>query len=91
MRERNFIFFWRGKPSGEIREQGMGFAVRNSLLESIVPPTEGTDRILSLQLHSLVGAVSLISAYAPTLTSLAEAKDSFYDDLSTTINRIPET
>ena len=68
----------------------MGFAVRNKLLESISLPAEGTERILSLRLQTSSGPVSLISAYAPTLASTAEAKDKFYDDLSTPIRRIPD-
>ena len=90
VRERHFSFFWQGKPPSEIREHGVGFAVRNTLLRSINTPIEGNERILSLQLHSSTGPVNLISAYAPTLTSAAEAKDKFYDDLSTAIEKIPE-
>ena len=68
----------------------MGFAVRNKLLGPITPPAEGTERILSLRLQTSSGPVSLISTYAPTLVSTAEAKDKFYDDLSTAIRRIPD-
>ena len=90
VRESHFTFFWQGKPSDEIREHGVGFAVRNTLLGSIILPAEGTERILSLQLQSSTGSFSLISAYAPTLTSPAEAKDKFYDDLSTAVDKIPK-
>ena len=64
--------------------------VRNTLLRSIVPLTAGNERILSLQLHSSAGLVTLISAYVPTLSSTAEVKDKFYDDLAATIKKIPE-
>ena len=47
VREKDFTFFWQGKSQDETREHGVGFAVRNSLLESIIPPTEGKERILS--------------------------------------------
>ena len=57
---------------------------------SITPPAEGTERIMSLRLQTSSGPVNLISAYAPTLASPAEAKHKFYDDLSTTIRRIPD-
>ena len=67
----------------------MKFAVRNTLWASIIPPTEGNEWILSLQLHSpSARLVSLTSAYAPTLTS-EDVKDKFHDDLSTAIRRIP--
>ncbi|XP_050703781.1 uncharacterized protein LOC126989216 [Eriocheir sinensis] len=90
VREKDFSFFWQGKPPEEIREHGVGFAVKNTLLGTITPPTDGTERILSLQLNTSVGPATLISAYAPTLTSSTEAKDRFYDDLSFTISRVPE-
>ena len=89
VKEKNFSF-WRGKLLNETREYGVGFAVRNTLLRSIVPPTVGSERILSLQLHPSVGPVALISAYAPTLSSTTEVKDKFYDDLTATANKIPE-
>ena len=55
------------------------------------PPTEGNERILSLQLHLSAGPVTLISANAPTLASFffSEAKDKFYDDLAANIAMIP--
>lgn len=88
--ERNFTFFWQGKSLDETTEHGVGFAVRNTLLGSITPPTDGSERILSPQLHSPVGTVTPISIYAPTLSSPGEAKDKFYDELATTIKGIPE-
>ena len=88
--ERDFTLFWQGKPSDDVREHGVGFAVRNRSLESITPPAEGIERILSLRLQTSSGPVSLISAYAPSLASTAEAKEKFYDDLSVAIRRIPD-
>ena len=64
VKEKKFSFFWQGKPLNETWEYGVGFAVRNTLLRSIVPPTVGSEIILSLQLHSSAGPVTLISAYA---------------------------
>ena len=46
--------------------------------------------MLRIQLLTAAGLVSLISAYALTLTSPAEAKDKFYDDLGALITAIPE-
>ena len=47
----------------------MGFEVRNTLLGSITQSADGSERILSLQLHSSVGPVNLITAYSATLSS----------------------
>ena len=69
VKEKNFSFFCQGKPLNETREHGVGFVVRNTLLRYIVPPTMGSERILYLQLHSLVELVAFVSAYAPTLPS----------------------
>ena len=67
----------------------LGFAIKNNLLGSVIPPSEGTERLLKLQLQTSAGLVSLISAYAPTLTSASELKDRFYDDLSAAISKVP--
>ncbi|XP_069163290.1 craniofacial development protein 2-like [Procambarus clarkii] len=86
----DFTFFWQGKPPKEVREHDVGFAIRNRLLGSIVPPTKGSANIIKLQLHTAAGMVSLINAYVPTLTSSTEAKDKFYDDLGLTLRDIPQ-
>ncbi|XP_069177042.1 craniofacial development protein 2-like [Procambarus clarkii] len=90
IREKDFTFFWQGKPPEEVREHDVGFAIRNRLLGSIVPPTEGSARIIKLQLHTAAGMVSFINANAPTLTSSTEVKDEFYDDLGLTLRDIPQ-
>lgn len=91
VRERDYTLFWHGKPEDDAREYGVGFAIRNSLLGSITPPSNGSERILAMQLNTTAGLVNLISAYAPTLTSSPDAKDAFYDELSTTISGIPSS
>ena len=53
----------------------------------LIPSSEGTERLLKLQLQTSIGLVSLISAYAPTLTSASELKDKFYDDLGAVISK----
>ena len=35
LKEKDYTFYWQGKGSGEHREYGVGFAVRNSLLSMI--------------------------------------------------------
>ncbi len=91
LREQDYTFFWQGKEPEEPRIHGVGFAVRNSMLSSIEPPSGGTPRILSLHLSTSSGPVNILSIYAPTLCSSAETKDTFYDELETTIKEIPTT
>ena len=42
IRERDYSFFWQFKAADKTREHGVGFAVKNRLLGSIIPPSEGT-------------------------------------------------
>ena len=65
-----------------------GFAVRNSLLTAVEPPSGGTAFILSLCLLTSLGPVNFLSIYAPTLCSLAENKDQFYEELESSIREI---
>jgi len=44
---------------------------------------------MTIRLHTSEGFVALVSAYAPTLTSTAEAKDEFYVNISNVIKKIP--
>ena len=67
----------------------MGFAIKHNRLGSIIPPSEGSERLLKLQLQTSARLVSLISAYAPTLTSVSQLKDRFYDDLRAAISKVP--
>ena len=85
LRESDYTFFWHGKKKEEVREHGVGFAIRNSLLGMIEPIADGTERLLSLRLNTSDGPATLISAYAPTLTSDPETKDEFYANLETLI------
>ncbi|XP_037774603.1 craniofacial development protein 2-like [Penaeus monodon] len=89
LREQNYTFFWQGKKPEEPRVHGVGFAVKNSLLSTIEPPSTGSARILSLRLSTFSGPVNILSIYAPTLCSSAETKDQFYEELDTTIRDIP--
>ena len=90
LREKDFTFFWQGKSADDIREYGVGFAVRNSLLGMIEPCQQGTERLLSLRLHTTTGPVNLISVYAPTLGATGDTKDEFYGQLDSLIDRIPK-
>ena len=77
LREKDYTFYWQGRAEGEVRLHGVGFAVRNSLLSTIQPPTVGTERILSLRLSTSTGFVNIMSIYAPTLCSFRRSKIRF--------------
>ncbi|XP_068712846.1 craniofacial development protein 2-like [Montipora foliosa] len=56
----------------------------------VEPGDKGCERLLTLRLYTSDGPISLISAYAPTLTSTPEAKDEFYSNLNVVIKNIPK-
>ena len=80
LKEKDYTFFWQGLEPEERRLYGVGFAVRNTLLSSMEPPSQGTARILSLRLSTPSGPANIFSVYAPTLCATAEAKDAFYEE-----------
>ena len=55
--------------------------MKNTRLCMINPPTNGTARILALQVSTAEGPVHLVCVYAPTLQSPADVKDQFYKSL----------
>ena len=86
-----YTFFWKGKPEGAKREGGVGFAIRTELLKQMEYPCGVTDRIMSLRVPLPSNRfLSLISVYAPTLTSSTESIMGFYQDLSSVLSSIPK-
>ena len=85
LREKDCTFLWQGKKVDETREYGVGFAVRNTLLQS----ENGSERILTMRMQTTEGPVNFISAYAPTLYSSDEANDQLYDQLHRTLQDTP--
>ena len=89
LKGKDYTFFWQGKGAEHRREHGVGFAVRTTSLKMVEPGDMGCERLLTLHLYTSDGPISLISAYAPTLTSTPEAKDEFYSSLNVVIKNIP--
>lgn len=57
----------------------------------IKPPMGGSERILTLQLLTRVGAANFVYIYAPALTATPEVKDQFYEHLDSVIKSIYTT
>ena len=85
LKESDYTFFWHGKKEEEVREYGVGFAVRNSLLDKVLLDNTGTERLLSMRLNTSDGPLNLLCVYAPTLTAPDDIKDIFYNQLKSTI------
>ena len=81
IKERNYTFYWFGRPQDQVRLFGTGFAVHNSLVTSIQTPQALSERVSYLRLGTVQGNILVISAYAPTLRADSTVKDSFYEDL----------
>ena len=88
-----YTFFWKGKPETEDRIHGVGFAIRTSMLKDIPTLPEGvSERLIKLRFPlNRSRHVTIISAYAPTLTSSDEAKEEFYESLDSLIKTTPES
>ena len=87
-----YTFFWKGKPQNEDRIHGVGFAIKTSLLR-IIPtlPTGINERLIKLRIPlSKSRHLTIISAYAPTLTSPDDVKGQFYDELDNLIKSTPK-
>lgn len=84
-----YTFFWKGKPASERRIHGVGFAVKTSLVrEHHLLPEHVNERISTLRMPLLHGFVTIISVYAPTLTSDDDMKESFYASLRSTLSSV---
>ena len=86
-----YTFFWRGLQENEPRRHGVGFAIKSSLLR-VLPenPVGISERLMTLRLPLVKNRhCTLLSVYAPTLTSEEEIIESFYDQLSNTIRNVP--
>ena len=87
-----YTFFWKGKPQDEDRIHGVGLAIRTALLKSIPALPVGIDERL-MKLRIPLGKsrhLSILSAYAPTLTSSDETKEQFYQKLDEVLQATPK-
>ena len=91
LRDQDYTFFWQEKDPDEPRLHGLGFAVRNSLLSGVEPPSSGRGCIPFHHLLTSLGPVIILSIYIPILCSLAENKDEFYEELESSIREISAT
>ena len=88
-----YTFFWKGNPTGSARIHGVGFAVRSSLLPSLTESPVGiSERLMSMRNPLTRGRfATLLSAYAPTLDSSDEEKNTFYAVLHSILQHVPRT
>ncbi|KAL8580618.1 hypothetical protein ACOMHN_046821 [Nucella lapillus] len=82
-----YTFFWKGKGQDEERIYGVGLAIKSTLFRKLPDlPTAINERLMKLRFSmNRSRHVTVISAYAPTLTSSDEAKDTFYEELKSLV------
>ena len=88
-----YSFFWSGRPKGERREAGVGFAIKKDIVTKLTEmPRPVSDRIMMMRLPlSKDNYATIISVYAPTMTNPDDNKEAFYNQLSSTLRDIPRT
>ena len=74
-----YSFFWSGKPKGERREAGVGFAIKKDIITKLTEmPRPVSDRIMTMRLPlSKDNFATIISVYAPPMTNPYENKEAF--------------
>ncbi|ESO04046.1 hypothetical protein HELRODRAFT_173117 [Helobdella robusta] len=75
-----YTFFCQGRPTGEMRTGGVGFAIRSSFLKAVNKAPFGISlRLMRMQLSlEKSHTVTLISCSEPTLGATKEEKDLSY-------------
>ena len=88
-----YSFFWSGKPEGERREAGVGFAIKKDIVTKLTEmPQPVSDRIMTMRLPlSKDNFATIISVYAPTMRNPDENKEAFYNQLASVLSGIPRT
>lgn len=86
-----YTFFWKGLPADSPRIHGISLAIRTSLLQRLPEtPVAIDERLMTLRIPLAKGRhMTLLSVYAPTLTSDESSKDRFYDNLHSTLRTVP--
>ena len=84
-----YSFFWSGKPEGERREAGVGFAIKKDIVTKLTEmPRPVSDRVMTMRLPlSKDNFATIISVNAPTMTN----KEAFYNQLASVLSGIPHT
>ena len=88
-----YTFFLKGKPQGDKCYHGVGFAIRSKLVQNLDGkyPVGINERLMTMNFPLDGSTLSIISAYARTLASSDESKESFYGTLSDCIEAIPSS
>ncbi|VDM02831.1 unnamed protein product [Schistocephalus solidus] len=73
-----YTFFWSDRPKAERRHAGVAFAIRSGIMGHLSCLPQG------------INFTTIISAYAPPITSSDSVKDKFYEDLHALLATVPK-
>nr|VZI46224.1 unnamed protein product [Spirometra erinaceieuropaei] len=87
-----YAFLWSGRHKAERRDAGVAFAIQNDIIERLPCLPQGiNDRLMSLHLPLQGGQfATIISVYAPPMTSLDAERNKFYEDLHVLLTSVPK-
>nr|VZI48618.1 unnamed protein product [Spirometra erinaceieuropaei] len=88
-----YTFFWSGRPRAERRDAGVAFAIRTDIVGRLPCLPQGiNDRLMSLRLPLRRGGkfTTIISAYAPPMSSPDAVRDKCYEDLHALLATVPK-
>ncbi|CAG9104406.1 unnamed protein product [Plutella xylostella] len=83
------LFMYSGPDYGK-HEYGTGFLVSKKAVGSVLKFVSVSEIICLLRIKSKFNNISILNAYAPTEQADDGAKDSFYEDLETAFDQIPD-
>ena len=88
----SYTFYWKGKPTDEVREHGVGFAIKSSLSRNLLElPFDTSECIISLCLPlQQKRFITIVSVYASIMDSPETNILSFYDELKQLFLNIPD-
>ena len=78
-----YTFHWSGKKKGDRRDHGVALAIKTDIYNNLPQkPAPLNERIITLRIPLRKRKyITIISAYAPTMTCSENDKDQFYQDL----------
>ena len=87
-----YTFFWKGLDLEQPRIHGVGFAIRNSLLQKVTEQPLGTnERLTTVRTYLIKNQyATIISAYAPTLDAEHKVRENFYTQLDNVLSTVPK-
>ena len=89
----DYTLYWSGKPNGERREAGVGFAIKRDFVAKLSEmPHPVSDGIMTMRIPLTKDRnATIVSVYAPTMANSEESKETFYSQLNGTLSNTPST